>query len=242
MGDILIVGKDLPDNLDFAEGFVTTRKVFTTEIPDTEVTDFESEGIFSCLWNRNSAISSRALILNAETKLDELTDVLVYFDAYYFCQQFELDRTEDLSVAIDTMISSYQFFMSELLFRLEQRKDPITIGFLVKTYPSKFEKLHTGSKNVNTHPASNIVNAAQSAFISLAENVSTLVGDKSYLSVILAKCEPGNELYETDKELAKWMAQSFDAIHGMKSKQTVKQAAAWIKAGGKVSTGFSLFK
>lgn len=242
MADILIVGKDLPDNLDFAEAFVATRKVFCVARDESEIHNFEAQGILASTWNRDSAISSRSLIIKAETKLEELNEFVLFFDSYWFGTKFELDRTEDLSLAIETMIKGYQYFINELILRLEQRKEPVTVVFLVKTYPSKADLLHSGNKNINLHPTSNIVNAAQQAFISLAENFATLVSDRQYLQVLLAKCDNTNELFNSDKELAAWVKESITAIEGFKNHQGVKQACTWIKAGGKVSNGFSLFK
>ena len=122
MSDILIVGKDLPDCIDFAEAFVATRKVFCVTKEEGDAANFEAEGIRAGTWNRASAISSRALIIKAETKLEELNQFVIYFDSYYFGTKFELDRTEDISLAIDTMVASYQYFINELLIRLEQQK------------------------------------------------------------------------------------------------------------------------
>jgi len=242
MSDILIVGKDLPDSLDFAEAFVATRRVFGVAKEEADVANFEPEGIFASTWNRSSAISARSLLIKAETKLEELNQFVIYFDSYWYGTKFELDRTEDVSPAIDSMITSYQYFVNELLVRLEQRKEPVTIVFLAKTYPSKAEALRSGGKSINIHPTSNIVNAAQQAFISLAENFATLTADKQYLSVLLAKCDQANELYDSEKQLGSWIKESFSAIESFKNHQNVKQACNWVKAGGKVSNGFSLFK
>lgn len=242
MGDILIVGKDLPDCIDFAEAFVATRRVFCVSKVEGETSDFEAEGIYASTWNRSSAISARSLLIKAETKLEELNQYVICFDSYWYAQQFELDRTEDVSAAIDSMVTGYQFFINELLLRLEQRKDPVSVVFLVRTYPSKAENLRSGSKNVNIHPTSNIVNSAQQAFIALAENIATLVSDKPYLSVLLAKCDKDNELFNNEKHLANWVKESISVMEGFKNHQGVKQACNWIRAGGKVSNGFSLFK
>ena len=242
MADILIVGKDLPDSLDFAEAFVATRKVFCVARDESEAANFEAEGIVAATWNRASAISSRSLIIKAETKLEELDEFVLLFDSYWFSTKFELDRTEDVSVAVETMVTSFQYFVNELMLRLEQRKEPVTVAFVVKTYPSKAELLHSANKNVNIHPTSNIVNAAQQAFISLAENFATLVSDRQYLSVLLAKCDHTNELFTSDKQLGAWVKESIGAIESFKSRQGVKQACTWVKAGGKVSNGFTLFK
>ena len=242
MADILIVGKDLPDSLDFAEAFVATRKVFGVVRDEGETGNFEAEGIMATTWNRASAISSRSLIIKAETKLEQLDEYVLFFDSYWFGTRFELDRTEDISVAVETMITSFQYFINELMLRLEQRKEPVTVAFVAKTYPSKAEIVHSGNKNINLHPTSNIVNAAQQAFISMAENFATLVNDRQYLSVLLAKCDQTNELFNSDKELGKWVKESLGIIEGFKSRQSVKQACSWVKAGGKISNGFTLFK
>ena len=242
MSDILIIGKDLPVGLDFAEAFVATRKVFCVARDESEVSNFEAEGIVAATWNRASAISSRSLIIKAETKLEQLDEFVLFFDSYWFSTKFELDRTEDVSVAVETMITSFQYFVNELMLRLEQRKDPVTVAFVAKTYPSKAELVHSGNKNINLHPTSNIVNAAQQAFISLAENFATLVRDRQYLSVLLAKCDQTNELFNSDKQLGSWVKESIKAIEGFKSHQSVKQACTWVKAGGKISNGFTLFK
>ena len=243
MSNVLFVGKDLPDCLDFAEALAKTgRKVFTTEKLNAETSNFDSANIFKCTWNRSSAISSRALIINAEAKLQPVDEYIVYFDSVYYNAKFNFDRTEDLSQAIDSTISSYQFFINELLFRLEQKKDQATIVFLVRTAPSKAELIKNPGKTPNLHGSTNIVNAAQSAFISFAENIATLVNDKPYLSVMLGQCTMQNELYNNEKEIAQWVCQSIDTIKAQKKHQNAKQALTWVKAGGKVPTGFLLFK
>lgn len=243
MSELLLIGKELPDCLDFAESLSKNgRKIFTTSKDDNKIADFEAENIFSAGWNKASAISSRALLIKNETKLPATNEYIIYFDSQYYAQKFDSDRAENITMSVDAMINSYQFFLSELLFRLEQKKEEAVIVFLVKTYPSKYEIAHFGSKNVNMHPSSNIVNAAQQAFISLAQNISTLVGERSYLSVLLAKCEPSNELFSSEKALAEWTAQGIDTIKNMKNHQTAKQAGNWVKVGAKIPTGFSLFK
>lgn len=243
MSELLLVGKELPDCLDFAESLSkNNRTVFTVSKSDDESTNFEAENIFASTWNKSSAISSRALLIKAETKCKELNEYVVYFDSYYFAQKFDSDRSENIASTVDVLINGFNYFITELLARMEQKKEESVIVFLVKTYPSKYEIAHNGSKNVNMHPTSNLVNAAQQAFISLAENISTLVSDKSYLSVILAKCDPSNELFDNEKQIAEWITQGIDTVKSMKNHQTIKQAGTWNKVGAKISTGFSLFK
>lgn len=242
MSDILLAGKDLPDCLEFVEGLLNSNKVFTCAKKDLDLSPFESEGIYSCQWNRSSAISSRSFIIKAETTMQELDQYVIYFDSMFFASKFELDKTENVSVALDTMFASYQFFVNELLLRLEQKKDPAVVSFVLRSYPSKFETLHSSNKSVNLVPSSNIVNAAQCAFVSLAENISTLVADKPYMSVVLVNCEPANEMYNDEKALGTWVSQTMDSVRKQKSHQSVKQASTWLKPGTKVSTGFSFFR
>lgn len=243
MGDILIAGKELPESLELAVSFTKqNRNVFTSIRTDGELSTLEaSDMIDACLWNKGSAISARSFLIQGESKLKELDNYLFYFDALYFASKFEYDRTDNISMASDTMINSFQFLANELLFRLEQRKDPVTVTFMVKTYPSKFDILHAGSKALNTVPASNIVNSAQEAFIALAQNFATLVQEKQYLSVSLVRCDPSNEYYNNEEYIAAWISQNLEALKNSKNRQSAKNAATWVKVGSKIS-GFSLFK
>ena len=98
------------------------------------------------------------------------------------------------------------------------------------------------TKTTGLVPASTIVSAAQAAFCALAESFSTNVADRDFLSVILAKCAFSNELYKNEDGIAEWVVSAFDSVKQLKNPQTVKQATVWNKVGGKVATGFSLFK
>ncbi|MCQ2591670.1 MAG: hypothetical protein MJ188_02705 [Treponema sp.] len=242
MSDILLVGKELPDCLFLAEGLTkNNRKVFSITNEPAISSNYEDEGIFTTNWNKGSAVSSRSLLIKAETVLPEINEYLIFFDTYYFAPKYDSDRSEMVAQAIDTMISGYQYFVNELLYRLEQRKEKASVAFLIKSYPSKYETFQNSNK-LNFHPTSTIVSAAQSAFISLAENTAILAGERDYLSVLLAKCEPNNELFTRERDLGQWVAQSLDTLEGLKNKQSTKQSATWIKAGAKISSGFSLFK
>lgn len=243
MSDILIAGNDMPDSVELAEGLAkTNKKVICAAKGDVDLSNFEAEGIFCSPWNRSSAISARSFLLQGETKLRELNEYLIIFDSRYYSSKFELDRTENVSAATDAMFASYQFLINELSNRLEQRKDNVTVMFLVKSYPCKNELVHSGNRNANIIPTSNIVNSAQAAFEALANNFATYVNEKSYLNVILAKCELNNDIYDNDAEIAEWISKTLESVSNSKNKQNVKQACTWQKVGGKISSGFSLFK
>ena len=68
------------------------------------------------------------------------------------------------------------------------------------------------------------------------------MADRDFLSVILAKCAYTNDFYKNEDGIADWVVSAFDSVKTMKNPQTVKQATTWNKVGGKVSTGFALFK
>lgn len=241
MSNTLFIGKDLPDGLEFAEAMADSgRSIFAIAKSEAEGAKFESEKIFTSTWNKSSAVSAHSVIIKAETKLETFDEVVFYFDSSYFCTQFELDRTEDISNAVDTMMNSFLFSATELIKRIDQRKEKITVAFLVKEYPSKFDMI--SSKTAGIVPACGIVSAAQAAFCALAENFSTYVAERNYLSVLLAKCSFNNELYKNEDGIADWLVGALDSIKTMKNPQTLKQSCNWNKAGGKVSTGFTLFR
>lgn len=241
MSNTLFIGKDLPDGLSFAEALADSgRSVFSTAKSEADASKFESEKIFATTWNKSSAVSAHSVIIRAETKLEALDEVIFYFDASHFCSQFELDRTEDLSNGIDTMISGFLFSTNELLKRIDQCKEKIFVLFLVKEYPSKYEMI--SSKTAGIVPASTIVSAAQAAFCALAESFAANAGERDYLSVVLAKCTFTNELYKNEDAIADWVVSALNTVKTLKNPQTVKQACTWNKVGAKLSTGFALFR
>lgn len=241
MSNTLLIGKDLPDSLGFAEVLADSgRSVFGTAKSEADAAKFESEKIYATTWNKASAVSAHSVIIQAETKLESFDEVVFYFDAANFCTQFELDRTEDLSNGIDSMVSSFLYASTELLKRLDQRKEKASVLFLIKEYPSKYEML--SSKTAGLVPASTVVSAAQAAFCAIAENFATNVADRDYLSVVLAKCGFTNDFYKNEDGIADWVVSALNTVKTLKNPQTVKQACNWNKVGGKLSTGFSLFK
>ena len=204
MSNTLLIGKDLPDGLGFAEVLADSgRSVFGTAKSEADAAKFESEKIYATTWNKASAVSAHSVIIQAETKLESFDEVVFYFDAANFCTQFELDRTEDLSNGIDSMISSFLYASTELIKRLDQRKEKASVLFLIKEYPSKYEML--SSKTAGLVPASTVVSAAQAAFCAIAENFATNVADRDYLSVVLAKCGFTNDFYKNEDGIADWV-------------------------------------
>ena len=82
MSNILLIGKDFPDSLDFAEGLAQGGNlVFTSQKSEDDNSRFESEGIFTTNWNKSSSISAHSLIIKAETKFTNTDNIIFYFDS-----------------------------------------------------------------------------------------------------------------------------------------------------------------
>lgn len=243
MYNILLIGKDLPDSLDFCEALKAfDNKIYTSVKSEAEAMKFDAENISVSTWNKSSAVSAHSFLIKAETQLEKIDHVIFYYDAPYLCSKFELDKTDELSQAVDQLLNSYLYTAGELIKRIDQKKENICVTFMVREYPSKYELATSGNKTAGILPASSIVSVGEAAFTTLAQNFSTFVSDRDYLSVILAKCPYNNDLFKGDKPLAQWLLESFDALAESKHKQSFKQASVWNKAGSKLSTGFALFK
>jgi len=241
MSNVLLIGKDLPDCVDFAEGITFGENtIFTCAKSEAEENKFEAEHIYSSVWNKSSAISAHSFLIKAENKLNSIDNIIFYFDTPYYCSRFELDKTEEVSSAVDSMINSYLYGIGEALKRIDQRKEKITVTFIVKEYPSKAEAT-LNSKIQASITASSVVSAAQAAFEVLAENFAMNVNDREYLSVILGKCQITNEIYKNERAIANWCMDSLSSVNSQKNHQTVKAAANWNKVGTKLQTGFALF-
>ncbi|MCR5062198.1 MAG: hypothetical protein K6A89_02840 [Treponema sp.] len=240
MSNLLLIGKDLPEAADFAEALVSSGKqVFAVSKNEADVKTFEAQNIFSAVWNKGSSISTHSLLLNAQNKFEKIDEVIFYFDSVYFASKFDTDKIEEFAPAMESMMTSFLYSSAELLRRVDQKQDNLSVLFLVKEAPSKYEA--ASQKSVSS-AVSTVVSVAQAAFEKIAENFSVNVTDRNYLSVILAKILPNNELYKNDKGIAQWAVSSFEAVAAMKNHQNVKQAGTWNKVGSKIQTGFSLFK
>jgi len=240
MPNTVVIGKDLPDGLDFVKALSNSgRSIFTCMKTESDTVNYEAQELFGSTWNKGSAVSAYSFLIKAETKLQKINEVIFYFDTNYFSTKFDSEKTDEIPIAMDTMVCSYMYACGELLKRLEQTREKTTVVFLLKDYPSKHEML--SAKTPGGIPASTVVSAGQAAFISLAESFSTNVAEKNYLSVLLARCNQQNELYKSESGLARWLTESLDSLSNMKNGQTVKQASVWNKAGAKLQTGFGLF-
>ncbi|MBQ9630360.1 MAG: hypothetical protein IJR49_02105 [Treponema sp.] len=230
---VLIAGKDLPFGSDIADGMALAGyNVIVTGNGETDRQSISASNIVISSWNRPSSISARSLMLQAETKFSQVDESILYFDAELYAQQFPTYSAEECTRAVDTMILGYQYLCMEILTRLEQRKVAGKIIFLVRDHLSMEEMIRSSSaKSGTVTPTGPLVSSAKSAFMAFAENTAALMGDKSYVTILLVSVDSKNELSSKDSSLAAWLSEYLSALDKMPNKLTAKQSLKWIKAG-----------
>lgn len=240
MANILVVGKDLPESENLIKSFeLQGHKIFASTGSDLS-TSVESDNIFTFSWNKASSISAKTLLIQAEAKLIQIDRVLIVFDGPYYAKRFESERIEDCTQAVENMVSGYVYFCQTLLNRLSQKSKNIIVSFYLKSAATKADIVT--AKGVTQAPCTNNVAVAQAAFKALAENTAAAMSEFQEISIFLCQAEPGNELYSNDRETGNWINTCFDSIEKMRNKPSAKQALTWVKTGGKLPGGFSLFK
>lgn len=243
MANILIVGKDYPESEHLIKSFeLQGHKIFTTTGSDlsSPVETTGSENIFSFAWNKASSISSRSLMVQAESKLVNVDRVLVVFDAQYYAKKYETERIEDCTMAIENMISGYVYFCQTLLTRLSQKNAPVQIGFYLKTTTTRADLV--SSKNVSQATCVNTVAIAQGTFRALTENFGASFCELPDAEIFMCYTDHDNELYVNDRDTGSWINSYFDALGNLKTKQSPKQALSWVKTGSKMPGGFGLLR
>lgn len=232
---ILIAGKDFPSGGDFADGMAHAGyNVVITGRAEAGNESGSSGSIVVASWNRPSSISARSLVLSAENAFGFVNETVLYFDASAYASQFTVLSQEECTRSLDTMISGYEYLAMEMLNRFDQRKTNGKLVFLIKNHPTMEDVLRSSSLRSSTAvPAGPFVSAAQAAFISFAENIAALAGDKAGVTVVLVSCGEQNEIAAKDGSLALWLAGYLNSMDNLKSKTGAKHAVNWVKAGAK---------
>lgn len=236
--NILIAGKDVPSCTDFAEKLsLSGCNVVVAVSSDTKESRLSSE-IKTVLWNKSSAISARSVIIQAETFHTFTDDAILYFDAPQFASQFSSLATDICAPAFDAMILGFQYMTLELINRTEQHKSKSRIIFILKTHPTMADS-DRSAKRILSAPANAIVASAEAAFATFAENIAAHVSESQYSSVLLVTGDSQNETMQKDSSLAEWLNGYVEILDEKKGGQ---KSSAWIKAGAKASSGFSIFR
>ena len=197
-------------------------------------------------WNKTSPLSSRALVLSADSLYGQLDEAVLYFDEDFFASQAKQLDVEECTSTADSLILSYQYLTLELIKRFESKhtaEKPGTLVFMLKVSPSVADSLVSPSlRNGAWSIASPVVSAAAAAFHSFAENIAALYSTKANLQILLVLNERTNDMYANDYNIGEWLAAYIDSLEGTKVKPGAKKIIQWIKPGSKVTGGgFSFF-
>lgn len=236
--NFLIAGKDLPYCKDFVETISLSGDKVVVASEEIEKSTL-SEEIKIVKWNKNSAISTRSLVIQAETLNGFVNNAILYFDTQNFSTKFGNMAQEFCSKACDEMILSYQYLTLELLNRIEQHKSKCRLIFVLKSFPSMADTINTSAlKKVTSSVSNPLVSAAESSFATFAENIAASVLDNNFASTLLVTGNAQNETMQTDSTLASWLKDYLDALDAKKNET---KSISWVKAGTKSPNGFSLF-
>lgn len=239
--NILIAGKDYPDSEDFVEKIALGEFNVSCAGNTAEDSVKPSSGITICDWNRDSAISARSLIIQAETANGFTDNYILYFDAEYFTAKYSSCSTDICARACDSMILGFQYLSLAILNRIEQHKTPAKILFILKTNPTMNDVIHSSAlKKMNITPSNPIVSAAEAAFATFAENLAAQEMNNDNVSILLITGDQQNETMSSDSNLGSWLKEYISACDQLK--KGIQKSTNWIKAGAKASGGFSLFK
>ena len=238
--NLLIIGKDSASVSDFAEA-MTFGDFNVATADDTQKRTTSAASVNSVLWNKGSAVSARSLIIQAETAIGYIDDYVFYFDSPLYASEFSDFSADNCQKAADEMVTSFQYAAFEAITRIEQKKSPARLIFILKTHPSAKDNLLSSGKNISTNPANPLVAAAEAAFANFAENLAAFKNNQENLSVLLITGDAQNETMQKNSTMANWLSNYIKTLDTKKSKLSPKSTLTWIKAGSKAPGSFQLF-
>jgi len=245
---ILFAGKELPDGKDLASGAVFQgRKVMAScalkigengeEQPDAENLP---KNVTAISWNRGSALSSRAFVLNSENEGGADEAVLFFFEGGFASKNGSAYENERI---LEELIGSYQYLAQEIIARFTrnlQRKRKIV--FLYKSNPTICESVTSSSlRNSAVQLSYSLIAAAGGAFRAFAENMAAELVPSENITPLLVNCDYTNDMAGRDSALAVWLCEYMDSVDALKKPLSAKQKVSWIKAGARNPGGFGLF-
>ena len=244
---ILIAGKELPAGEDFASAAVSSgRRAVVTNTHENEGSPAPS-GVTAVAWNRPSALSARSVVLKAINECGRIDECAVIFDEVFLMERYKgLETTTENVRVIEELISSYEYLTMEAMSRITKKnslsqteeKRRLKLIFVHKSNPSISECIISKS---TAKPSPAFLSAAAAAFRAFAENTAATLVESEEIQPILISCDPTNELFKSDRELAAWLFQYVESLDGLRRPLTPKQRLTWTKAGAKSPGGFGIF-
>ena len=211
---VLVVGKEVPEVKNFAEGMKACgRKVVAS-------------GMENLFWNKCSPVSARNLIMHTANGCDGDFDVVLYFDETFAGAKFLNMDVQTCTQVMSEYVLAFQYLTVELLNYFDSHCGKV--AFIYSPYSKSV---------VNVNP---VVKAAGSAFVSFAESSASKFSAKNALLQVLVKAEKENAGFEDDGSLARWLCQYFDELDGLKKKPDSKHGC-WVKPGSRAKSGLWSF-
>lgn len=226
--NVLFVGKEYPDGGDFAIAATNhNRNAFITvnTMPENLDEGQISEGIYPVLWTRNTSLTARSLLLQAENICSSLQEAVLVFDTSWYSSSFPEMTLELCSKAIDSMIASYTFVVTELISRFKKRAGG-TLVFVIKRAQTNEADNEGFSK-----PVSVLAGMAEGAFKGLGEAIATSYGQEGDIKVVLVKADYGT----ADSHFANWLFDVLDVPNSVVGKIDPKKGPQWFKMGTKTN-------
>lgn len=221
---VLFAGKEYPDGRDFALAATShnrTALITVSEMPANLDEGRISDDLYPVLWNRSTSLSARSLLLQAENICGTLQEAVVIFDTSWYSATFPDMSPELCSRAVDAMVASYTYLVTELLSRFK-RKEGGTLVFVIK-------KSHVGEPGGFSKPVSVLAGMAEGAFKGLGESIATMHGQDSALRIALVTADFGT----ADSHFANWLFEVLDAPNSVVGRVDLKKGPQWFKMGAK---------
>lgn len=234
--NILFAGKDFPHGEQY---FSTALDAGLTALITRSADDEElSENPHILQWNKGSVVSSHSLVIQAENLASSIDAACLIFDCPHFTSLYNDAGTASLQSAACDLILSFQLLAKALMDRFLLKKHGRLVFILrASQTPADAVKKNSDAGYINKDLRPHLC-AAQSAFISFAENFSCMHADAAPEKIMLIKAGS-----ETDAEISRFLLSKL-AVPEVKSvqKKNSKDATAWISVSGKDEGAFGFFK
>lgn len=226
MKTTIIAGKDYPAGTAFSTfAHEMGRNVLITLPTGVEI-DMTTLNTKTIVWNRQSPISTRSVILKAMNDYKIVDEIILVFDAQFFAPDYSTNDIEGFSHTIDDLILGYCYMAHEAL-ALFEKQNTGRLVFVLKYASTSAAPIRSSA---DVRPASIPLSVAQDAFIALAENYAARYETGKAIQITLVRTESNS-----DNELCTWL---FPFLNDLQARKT----SGWIKTGTKAGRGFSFLK
>lgn len=175
------------------------------------------------VWNRNSPISAKSIIINAENKFEKIDAGLIFFEATDYNQVFKGIELQNYDQACDELILGYQFMTAEFLKRFEKKQHG-KLFFVLRPMQSlaDFFKLSSREQQANPNYANLIVSTAQQAFRTFAENIAATSYKENGPAIYLVEIGQNT----TEQQVFEWLKTKIEEESPVYKNS--KQAVTWL--------------